>query len=74
MNKSDIELEKVINILYTNWKGETRVRRIIPKKIWFGKTDWHPEDQWLLQALDTEKNESRDFAIKDIKSWFTEKL
>lgn len=40
-----------------------------PKKIWFGSTEWHKEPQWLMTAMDVEKNEIRDFAMKDIESW-----
>lgn len=60
---------KEVKILYTNWKGETRIRRIIPINIEYKSTDWHKEEQWILNALDAEKNEKRGFAIKDIKSW-----
>lgn len=65
-----METEKIVNILYTNYRGETTIRKIIPDKIWFGKTDWHPENQWLLDAFDADKNAERSFALKDIKSWF----
>ena len=61
---------KQISICYTNYRGETSIRQIIPLKIWFGKTDWHPQEQWLLDAIDVEKNAERSFAIKDIKAWF----
>lgn len=61
--------EQVVTIVYTNYRGETAERRIIPKKIWFGSTEWHPEEQWLLEALDVDKDEDRNFAMKDIKSW-----
>lgn len=54
-------------ILYTNWKGETRKRQIKPINMWYGSTEFHPEPQMLLLALDVEKNQFRDFAIKDIK-------
>jgi predicted DNA-binding transcriptional regulator YafY len=57
-----------VRILYTNYKGETAWRRIIPKRIWFGKNEWHSE-QWLLEAFDVEKNADRDFAMKEIKEW-----
>ena len=60
---------KKIEILYTNWKGETRIRQIIPQTIEFKSTEWHKEEQWLLKAIDIEKNEMRTFAIKDIKEW-----
>ena len=65
-----MDTEKIVNILYTNYRGETAIRKIIPNKIWYGKTDWHPENQWLLDALDVDKNAERSFALKDIKSWF----
>ena len=61
---------KQISICYTNYRGETSIRQIIPLKIWFGKTDWHPQEQWLLDAIDVEKNAERSFAMKDIKVWF----
>jgi len=64
---------KAVNILYTNYQRETAIRKIVPKRIWFGKTEWHPEEQWLLDALDLEKNADRGFAMKDIKAWFVEK-
>lgn len=64
------EKEKEVKILYTNYRGETAVRTIVPIKIWFGETDWHPEKQWLLDAYDNEKQAERSFALKDIKTWF----
>ena len=60
-----------VKILYTNYRGETAIRDIIPIKIWFGSTDWHPEEGWLMDAYDLEKKAERSFAMKDIKSWFT---
>jgi predicted DNA-binding transcriptional regulator YafY len=58
-----------VKILYTNWRDETTWRGIVPIKIWFGSTRWHQEKQWFLKALDLEKNDERDFAMKDIKNW-----
>lgn len=54
-----------ITLIYTNWRGETAERTIIPQCIWFGSTEWHPEPQWLLTAIDMEKNAERDFPLKD---------
>ena len=51
---------------YTNWEGKTAVRRVRPIEIWYGKTEWHPKSQWLLRAMDLDKNEERNFAVKDI--------
>jgi predicted DNA-binding transcriptional regulator YafY len=64
---------ETVNIVYTNYRNETAVRKVVPKKIWFGGTDWHPEEQWLLDAYDIEKQADRSFAMKDIRSWFPEK-
>ena len=64
-----MELNKKVTILYTNYKGETRYREIIPKSIEYKSTDWHKEEQWILNAFDIEKNDDRGFAIKDIKEW-----
>ena len=60
---------QVVEIIYTNWKGITATRRIIPKNIFFGSTEWHKEEQWLLNAFDVDKQQDRAFALKDIKSW-----
>jgi len=54
-----------VTLTYTNWRGETADRSIVPRSVWFGSTEWHPEPQWLLRALDVEKQAERDFALKD---------
>lgn len=64
------QTNQMVSIVYTNYRGETSVRRIIPKRVWFGSTEWHPEEQWLLDAIDVEKEVERSFAMKDIRSWF----
>lgn len=56
-------------IVYKNWKGEVGLRRIKPIQVFYGATEWHPAAQWLLKALDVEKNAERDFALGDIQSW-----
>ena len=64
-----MEDNKKVTILYTNWKGETKYRNIIPISIEFKSTEWHKQEQWILNAIDVEKNAQRGFAIKDIKEW-----
>lgn len=58
-----------VKIVYTNWKGETAERIIKPIELWFGATEYHQEEQWLLRALDIKKNDERHFAMKDISEW-----
>ncbi|MCS5737517.1 hypothetical protein [Herbiconiux daphne] len=60
-------------IMYTNWKGEKRQRQIKPINLWYGSTEFHPEPQMLLLALDVEKNQLRDFAVKDIEPVYWDK-
>lgn len=55
-----------IKFLYTNWRGENAIRTAIPVKIWYGKTNWHPQEQWFIKAFDVEKKEERDFALTDM--------
>jgi len=51
---------------YKNYKDEISNRIVIPYKIWFGNTKFHPEEQWLLHAYDIEKCAERNFALRDI--------
>ena len=64
-------MKEIVRIRYTNYRGETSLRRILPKAIRFAATEWHPEPQWLLDAIDLDKNVERSFAMKDIASWET---
>lgn len=62
-------MNAAVKIDYTNWQGKRSVRRIFPMVLRFTKTEWHPEEQWMLLARDLDKDELRDFAMKDIHSW-----
>lgn len=57
--------ETMITFLYRNHRGEVAMRRAWPITIMFGMSHWHPEPQWLLEGLDTDKNEVRHYALKD---------
>lgn len=52
---------------YTNWRGEFGMRRAQPIRLYYGSTEWHPEPQWLLEAMDLGKGERRTFAVKDMQ-------
>src|SRR5690348_2279896 len=66
------EAKSVVVIRYTNYRGETADRRIIPIRIRFGSTEWHPEEQWLLDAFDLDRGADRAFALKDVLQWRSE--
>lgn len=61
--------EREIVIRYTNYRGETALRRIIPMSLRFGSTEWHPRAQWLLEAFDLDRHAERSFALQDILEW-----
>jgi predicted DNA-binding transcriptional regulator YafY len=65
-----VQTGREIRMLYTNHRGETSVRRLVPQRIWFGKTDYHPDEQWLLEAYDLERQATRSYAVKDVRGFF----
>jgi predicted DNA-binding transcriptional regulator YafY len=58
-----------VRIDYVNWRGERGWRRIIPRRLYFAAVEWHPGDQWILDAWDVDKQDLRSFAMKDIRAW-----
>lgn len=58
-----------VTIEYTNYRGELDVRKIAPMYFHFGKTEFHPEPQFLLKAWAFDRNAERDFAVRDIHNW-----
>jgi hypothetical protein len=55
-----------IRFVYRNWRGEVATRRVDAINVWFGSTEWHPVPQWFVKAMDLDKHEMRDFAMKDM--------
>ncbi len=55
-----------LQFYYVNYKGKLSLRRVQPTQLWFGSTEYHPQEQWLLEARDLDKDAKRDFALKDI--------
>ena len=64
-----IAQEKIIKVTYTNWRGETGERTIIPIALIWDSTEWHPEPQWLLKCYDVDRVAERLYALKDIKEF-----
>lgn len=66
------DAKSVVVIRYTNYRGKTADRRIVPILIRFDSTEWHPDEQWLLDAFDIDKGATRSFALKDVLQWRSE--
>lgn len=58
--------EQVITVRYKNYRGDVALRTIVPIKIWFGSTEFHPHQQWILTVWDCDKQAERDYALCDI--------
>lgn len=54
---------------YTNWKGSRRERRIIPLDMFIGSSEFHPQEQWLMKAIDLEDNVVKSFAMSGLHGW-----
>lgn len=61
-SKSDLPS---VDMHYTNYKGESALRTLIPKAVRFGTSEWHADAQWLLLAFDVDKQAEREFAMRD---------
>lgn len=53
---------------YRNWRDEVAERRVIPQRVWWGTTEWHPHGCWLLTAYDLDRTAMRDFDIRGINA------
>jgi len=51
---------------YKNYKDETDQRKLSPRSIHYGSTQYHKKRQWIFSAFDFSKNAIRDFAVDDI--------
>lgn len=58
-----LDTSRAIRADYTNWRGERRLRSLIPLQLHFGYTPHHPEPQWLLHCHDIEDDKTKEFAL-----------
>ncbi len=71
MANGDGSMDEEVLIVYTNWRGLTAERHILPRPgtLRFAATEHHPEPQWVFDAWDMERGVERTFALKDVSSW-----
>lgn len=60
-------MDKTLRFTYTNYRGETSEREVVPMHMWFGESKFHEGAQWFLKAFDVAKGTLRDFAMSDMK-------
>lgn len=52
---------------YKNHVGKHETRFVIPTgPLYWGRTEYHPAEQWLLPGWDLHRGAHRVFAVKDI--------
>lgn len=56
--------EDPLVFVYTNYKGETARRRVLPRGVSYGTTPEHPEPTWLLWCFDPDKQAPRTFDLR----------
>ena len=56
---------KPLQFWYRNYKGDVALRTVIPEKVWYGETIYHPGKQWFMTAFCHDREERRDFALRD---------
>jgi predicted DNA-binding transcriptional regulator YafY len=61
-----IKQNSVIEFDYVNRKGEFSHRRAMVQRFYYGQTEYHPNQQWLLEAFDMGKSSIRTFTLKDM--------
>ena len=60
------KLEKMaIKVVYRNWRGKGAIRNVLPLKVWYGSTEWHKGQQWLIRVYDLDKKANRDYTLND---------
>lgn len=62
-------MNKELIFWYRNYRGQEGYRRVRPLGIRFGTNEWHTDPQWLLLAIDLEKDAEREFAMCGITSF-----
>lgn len=60
-------------IKYTNYRGETQERCVVPLELFYGETQWHKGEQWFVRAFCLRNQDVRCFPFAGIKEWQTYK-
>lgn len=68
MKRIENRLQDTIKFDYVNWKGEKSERFAMVSCIYYGSTDYHAYQQWLVKCYDLNKKDWRTFALKDMSN------
>lgn len=66
--EAELKMGTTVEFTYKNWRGETATRSAVVSRFFWGNNEYHPEAQMIMEAFDTDKQELRTFAVKDISN------
>jgi hypothetical protein len=58
-----------VQIDYVNWRGERSVRHIVPQCLYLAEVEWHPGQQWILDASTICEARGGTSKVGRIRSW-----
>lgn len=65
-------MEGEARIYYTNWRGESSWRRVVPRKLFWGNSPYHDGEGHYLLAFDLDRKAMRTFRMDDVHQWVDE--
>lgn len=68
-NPDQLDFRQRVEIEYTNSRGCTQKRHIIPIQIEYRATETHPDPSWVLVARDLDADIDMMFAMSRISRW-----
>lgn len=60
------QITAAVTVTYRNYAGQVETRTITPIRIWYGHTEWHIQDTWLMTAYCHSRKGVRDFKLQDM--------
>mgnify|MGYP003578540747 CR=1 FL=1 len=63
INQDQARTVQTLTFTYTNYRGEHSQRRVQPRSIRWGTSEWYSAPGWLLTAWDLDKRDIREFSL-----------
>jgi len=60
------DAEPTMQFTYKNHRGDIALRTVTSVTVFHGTTEYYPEPQWLMRAMDQDRGEERVFAMANI--------
>ncbi len=64
MEDAAVNKFETVTFVYRNWRDDVEERTVLPKRIYWGTTDYYQTKQWLMEAWDVHRGAERVFALE----------